>query len=233
MMPDRSQDELDLATQARLSMVASRPVDTSAVTSRLRAEMAKHRAQDRPATFAFPAWARRLGRSAVAAAIVVVVTLMFVSSQSGSAVYAAPAEMVRLHRDLVAGRAPVVPVANAAEAKRTIESQWREAPAIPDQWDQNVHACCLRNVQSRRVACILLERDGVPVTVVLARTKDFRSPADDRVEHNGRAYAVHSRDGINMVMAQQGDRWMCLMGEIPQDFLMRVAEGLDNDGGGR
>jgi len=233
MTPDRSQDELDLATQARLSKLASRPVDTSAVTSRLRAEMAKHRAEDHPATFAFPAWARWLGRSAVAAAIVVVATLMFVTSQSGSAVYAAPAEMVQLHRDLVAGRAPVVPVANVAEAKRTIESKWREAPVIPDQWDQNIHACCLRDVQSRQVACILLERDGVPVTVVLARTKDFRSPADGTVDHNGRKYAVHSRDGVNMVMAQQGDRWMCLMGEIPQDSLMRVAEGLVDDGEGR
>jgi len=233
MTPDRSQDELDLATQARLSMVASRPVDTSAVASRLRAEMAKHRAEDRPATFALPAWVRWLGRSAVAAAIVVVVTLVFVTSQSGSAVYAAPAEMVQLHRDLLAGRAPVVPVANIAEAKRTIESKWREAPSIPDQWDQNVHACCLRDVQSRQVACILLEQNGMPVTVVLARTKDFRSPDDDTVEHNGRKYAVHSRDGVNMVMTQQSDRWMCLMGEISQDSLMRLAEGLVKDGEGR
>ncbi len=226
MTPDRSQDQLDRATRARLSKLASRPVDTSAVASRLRAEMAEHRAQGRPATFTLPAWAHWLGRGAVAAAIVVVVTLVFVTSQSGSAVYAAPADMAQLHRDLVAGRAPVVPVGNLAEAKRTIESAWREAPAIPDQWDQLVHACCLRDVQSRQVACILLKQDGVPVTVVLARTKDFRSPDDETVDHNGRKYVVHSLDGVNMVMTQRGDRWMCLMGEIPQDALMRLAEGL-------
>ena len=226
MPPARSQDELDRATQARLSKLASRPVDTSALASRLRAEMAEHRAADRPAAFAFPAWAHWLRRGAVAAAIVVVVTVGFVTSQSGSAVYAAPAEMAQLHRDLVAGRAPVVPVANLAAAKRTIESNWRDAPAIPDQWDQNVHACCLRDVQSRRVACILLKQSGVPVTVVLARTRDFRSPDDDTVDHNGRKYVVHSLGGVNMVMTQRGGRWMCLMGEIPQDALMRLAEGL-------
>lgn len=230
MTHDRSQEELDLATQARLSKLASRSVDTSAAASRLRAEMVRHRAEDQAASFAFPAWARWLGQSGIAAAIIFAVTLVFVSIQSGSAVYAAPAEMAQLHRHLVAGRAHVVPVVNLTEAKQTIESKWREAPAIPDQWDQNVHACCLRDVQSRQVACILLEQNGVPVTVVLARTKDFRSPDDDTIEHNGRNYAVHSRDGVNMVMAQQGDRWICLMGEISHESLLQLAGGLvDND----
>ncbi|MBI1369752.1 MAG: hypothetical protein GC162_13985 [Planctomycetes bacterium] len=230
MTAKRSQNDLDRATQARLSKLASRPVDTTAVSSRLRTKMIRCRADNRSAIFGFPVWARWVGRSAIAASLLVAVTLLFVMSQSGSTVYAAPAEMVRLHRDLVAGRAPVVPVANLAEAKKVIDSKWREAPAIPDQWDHNVHACCLRDVQSRQVACILMKQDNVPVTVVLARTKDFRSPDDGTVDYHGHKYAVLSRDGVNMVMTQQGARWMCLMGELSQESLLRIADNLVDNG---
>jgi hypothetical protein len=222
MTPDNKQTRLDELTQARLTKLASRPVDTSAVADRLRAEMDRQRDDHEAKPLVFPAWSRWVSRG-VAAAVLLIVAALFVTSQSGSPVYAAPAEMAQLHRDLVNGRAPVIPVSDIAEAQRAIESKWAAAPALPDRWDDNVHACCLRDLQSRQVACILVKQDDAAVTVVVARTKDFQSPEGPTVQYNGRSYVAHSRDGVNMVMTQEKDRWMCLMSELPVEDLLAMA----------
>lgn len=218
------QNGLDDATRSRLARLASRPVDVTALSARLREHVEAQRETAGPAELSFRLRLGWVGRGALAAGLMVAAGLLFVIAQSGSPVYAAPTEMVKLHRDLVAGRSPVIAVSGLEEARKTIEAGWREAPALPDRWDDNVHACCLRDVQSRQVACILMRQDNIPITIVLARASDLRSPEGPIVERHGRSYVVRSSDGVSMVMAQQADRWMCLMGEMPRDALVDLAE---------
>ena len=232
MTTEDKHSDLDEQTRARLAKLASRPVDTTGVMAKLRKQIDAERGNQDDSTartFKFPSWARWAGRSAIAATLIIAATLLFITTQSGSVVYAAPDRMVQLHRDLVDGRAPVIPVTNLAEARKTIESKWHEAPTLPDQWDKNVHACCLRDVQSRQVACILMKEADTPVTVVVARTKDFQSPDGPTVERNGQTYVVKSHDGVNMIMAQVKDRWICVMSELPVEPLFQLAEGVVAD----
>ena len=231
-MDEQERTQLDEATRRRLSRLASRPVDTTGAASRIRAEIERLRpARQR---FSLPGWSGWTRRGVAAAAVLAAAAaLTFVLSESGSAVYAAPSEMVNLHQDLLAGRVPVVPVADIAEAQRVIGSRWRAAPALPEQWDAHVHACCLRDVQSRQVACLLMNVDGTPVTVVVARTRDFQLPQGEAVDRGGQRFVVTSRDDIEMVMTQHGDRWVCLMGQTPRERLLSMAEKLGGATGER
>jgi hypothetical protein len=226
MTLDDRHNRLDELTRARLARLASLPVDTTGVASRLRAQIHGQRAAG--GTFAFALWSSWLGRAAVAAVIVLGgATLLFLASHSGSPVYAGPEDMVKLHRDLVAGRAPIIAVADIAEARRVIDGQWRDAPPLPDFADQHVHACCLRGVKSRKVACVMLDQDKTPVTVVVARLEDFRLPEEKSQVRHGQPYVATSHDGVNMVMTQRNDRWMCLMSELPLEQVMALADRID------
>lgn len=231
--PDE-QNRLDRATRDRLAKLADVPVDTSSALTRFRAAIAANDQGDEPQvrTLRFPIWKRWPAWAGMAATIMLAATLLFLLSNTGpSPVYAAPVEMAQLHRDLVSGKAPATPVSNVDEARRTIEAEWQDAPVLPQMPDKNIHACCLRGVQSRQVACVLLRQGDVPVTVVVARTKDFKSTNGPMVTRNGREYAVHSRDGINMVMTQHQDRWLCFMSELGNDELIELAQSVAfNDG---
>ncbi len=223
------QNRLDRATRDRLAKLADEPVDTMSALARFRAAVAADDQGDVPQVGMprFPIWKRWPAWAGMAATIMLAATLLFLLSNTGpSPVYAAPVEMAQLHRDLVSGKAPVTPVRNIEEARRTIETQWQEAPLLPQLPDENIHACCLRGVQSRQVACVLLRRGDVPVTVVVARTKDFKSTSGPMLTRNGREYAVHSRDGINMAMTQHQDRWLCFMSELGSDELIELAQSV-------
>ncbi len=222
-------DRLDRATRHRLAKLAEVPADTSSTLARFHAAVSAEKQSQQPETrrLRFPLWKRLPAWTAMAAILTLAATLLLVLSNIGpSPVYAAPSEMVQMHRDLVAGKAPVIPVGNVDEARRTIEAQWQGAPALPTLPDKNVHACCLRDVQSRQVACVLLRQGGFPVTVIVARTKDFKSTDGPKVTRNGHEYSVHSRDGINMVMTQHQDRWLCFMSELGSDDLIELAESV-------
>lgn len=223
------QDRLDRATRDRLAKLADAPVDPMSALARFRAAVAAndHGHEPQVRTLRFPIWKRWSAWAGMAATIMLAATLLFLLNITGpSPVYAAPAEMAQLHRDLVSGKAPVTPVRSVEEARRTIETQWQEAPALPQMPDENIHACCLRGVQSRQVACVLLRQGDVPVTVVVARTKDFKSTDGPKVTRKGHEYSVHSRDGVNMVMTQHQDRWLCFMSELGSEELIELAESV-------
>lgn len=220
-------DRLERATRDRLARLADAPVEVSDALARFRATVALESQVQQPESqpLRIPIWRRTSAWAAMAATFMLVATSLFLLINLGpSPVQAAPAEMVQLHRDLIAGKAPVIPVENIMQARRTIESQWEDAPSLPQLPDENIHACCLRGVQSRQVACILLRHGGAPVTVIVAKTKDFKSSEGPMVTRNGHEFSVQSRDGINMVMTQHEDRWLCFMSELNSDELVQLAQ---------
>jgi hypothetical protein len=221
-------DTIERATRARLARLARIPVDLA----QARAELSRLiERESEPAGRMGRRWRGWPTWTSLAASIVIAAIVFLVLSGTGSAVYAAPAEMVRLHRDMVNGQAPAIPVGNIDEARRVIGRDWPDAPSLPSVQESadNVHACCLKGVQSRRVACVLLRRNDVPVTVVVAKARDFRSADGSETTIDGRKYIVQSRDGIRMVMTRRGDRWMCFMGELPEDELVRLASQLSDE----
>lgn len=222
MAHDPHHDRLELATKTRLAKLGSVPVDTSRAKARLMAIGVESRDAGKPSVSKrfWRAWA------ATAAVLAVAAGLFFVLQGTGSAAYASSAEMFQLHADLVEGRVPVIPVANSAEAKKAIEAGWPDAPALPSLPTDNLglHACCLKDVQNRQVACFLLRQDGVPITVVMAKAEGLRSGEGRPVVRGGHEYMVNSREGVNMVMTRHEDRWLCFMGKVPQEELIRLAE---------
>lgn len=215
---DQHQRRLDEATSRRLARLADCPVDTARLEQKLEplwTEPARSTAN--------PAWWRlRRPPYAAAAAVLLLVALGWFVFQTSTPAMADPGEMSQLHRHMLSSEIEVTPVRDIAAANRMIAAQWAEAPSLPEV-SLPARACCLHHLGGRPVAAVQLEHPDGPVTMVVARANDLRLPPGRVVEHAGQRFTVHEHDGVTMVMTHDENRWLCVMGDLPEQDLVELA----------
>jgi hypothetical protein len=219
---------LDRATHDRLAKLSTVPVDTARLDQLLRARIPpegtaptvptarrRHRMILRP-------------RRAVAAAALLVLGIVAAGllSTSGGPVQASPAQMAQFHHELVSGSAPAMQVDSIEAANRMLAGQASGSPQLPGVPAEHVMACCMRTVKNRKVACVLLKNQGAPITMTVANAADMALPRSPRIIRNGVTYHVQSWDALNMVMTERHGRWVCLIGQVPSQRLMDLADQL-------
>lgn len=209
--------EWEWGVASRLARLRSMPVDTSRVEKALRGQLPLP--EPAPA-----AGARSLLRpmGAVAASLLLagaLATVLLLSASNGP-VLASPAGMAELHNDVVSGKVPVVQVESIAEANRVLSNQWPDSPGVPSVPRDHVMACCMQSLKDKKLACVLMKVEGVPVTLTVAHGKDMRAPASPVTVRHGVRYHVQSEGKLNMVMTERQGRWVCLIGEVPADKLI-------------
>ena len=111
-------------------------------------------------------------------------------------------------------------------AKRMLASEWKHSPELPDIPENHVMACCLRQMGSKKIACVLLNDSGIPVSMMVADGNDVKSPRSSSVVKDGVTYQVDSSNELNMVMSKRDGRWVCLIGERPVERLMELSSGV-------
>ena len=211
------------AVSDRLSKLRSMPVDTGRLENALRAQIPV------PARRGRYAWQSMRALRAVAASLLLVgsLTAVLLFTTWSRPALASPAQMAKMHEELVSGRVPSVQVDSIEAANSALSSQHPDCPQAPQVPAGHVMACCMKSVKDKKVACVLLKREGVPVTMVVANSADMRSPKSPEVMRNGVSYRVESVGSLSMVMTERHGRWVCLIGEIPADGLMDLASKLD------
>ena len=216
--PNEINDRLDRATANRLAKLRDMPVDTSRIERMLRSQIP----QPRPRRIA---WLRPMSAVAASFAALAILAALLLSSSAGP-VLASPAQMAKMHEDLVAGRTPVMQVSSIDAANKALSAQWPQSPQLPDVPQDHVMACCMKSVRNKNVACVLLKSEGAPITMTVASASDMRLPTSPTVTKGGVTYHVQSFNALNMVMTERHGRWVCLIGEMPSERLMEVAAQL-------
>ena len=215
---EQHEDRFDQAVAARLRKLGATPVDTTTLDRRLRQAIPRRRPM-----------VLRLMRplTAVAASITILAVLAatLLTTSSGE-VLASPAQMAQVHQDIVANRIPVTRVNSIDEAGKVLSQQWPGTPNLPRPPESHVMACCMKSIKDKRVACVLLNNEGTPVTMTVAKSSDMRLPKGTVIAHNGVDYHVQSTSNLNMVSTERNGRWVCLIGETSSDRLMQIAERL-------
>jgi hypothetical protein len=213
---------LDEAVSARLRTLSSMPVDLSRLQRAIEREVPRREPQRR-------ARVMRLFRplTAVAASITVlaVITAALLTTSS-SEVMASPAQMAQFHQEIVSNKIPVTKVNSIEAASQVLAKQSPGSPDLPLAPDAHVMACCMKSIKDRKVACVLLNSEGTPITMSVARASDMRSPGGQEVIRNGSTYHVVSSGSLNMVSTERNGRWVCLIGEAASDRLITIAEKL-------
>jgi hypothetical protein len=219
-----TQDErLDQVTTARLARLRSMPVDTSRLERLIEAQIP--RPMIRP-TIRLSQWLQPFRAVAAGLLIVGIIgALLFITS--GGPVVASPTDLAQFHDDLVSGRVAVTHVASVAAANKTLAAQWAQSPQIPNMPADHAMACCMRSIKNKKVACVLIEDSGGPITMTVANASDIQTPASPTVTRGGITYHIQSVGQLNMVMTERNGRWICLIAKLPVNRLMDLGSSLE------
>lgn len=223
MTQGSNQDRLEQATAERLAKLAARPVDTSRLEHRLELAIGREMGQqdDDSSLGGSAAWWRPfLG---VAAAVLMALSVGWLVLQPGaSTAMAAPAELAKIHYDVINSLTPHHSVSSVEEANQLLADQsagFVKLPPLPGL----MQSCCLHDLDGETLTCALIERNGELITVAIAPAGDLHAPQGEVLERDGRTYNIHRANGITMVMTTEAERWLCVMGEIDSETLMDVA----------
>jgi hypothetical protein len=232
---DARGEALDQATSRRLGRLRTMPVETGRLDQMLRAAVPAVVGVDEAASssrWSIGYFLRPMRAVAASLILIAGIAALLLVNSSGAAL-ASTEQMARMHEDLVSGRVPVTEVKSLEEAGQMLGGKGAAVPSLPSmptgatQPQAHVMACCIKSVQNKRVACVLLKSEGVPVTMAVADAKDVRSPKSPVVVHSGTRYHVQSSGSLNMVMTEREGRWVCLIAELPAERLMGLAAHLE------
>lgn len=222
-MTTHEHDKLEQATSARLSKLSARPVDMT----RLQREM--DRVTTESGHTAAPAqalrhWWRPI--TTIAAALLLAAGIGWLLLDGGATpVMAAPTELAQIHYDVTHELSPHLKVSSVEEANRLLADQAAGVVAMP-QLPGEMKSCCLHQHAGVTLSCALIEDEGQLITVALADGAKMHCPDGATLERDGRRFIAHTANGINMVMANENGKWLCVMGDVPTDKLLNVAAGI-------
>ena len=225
MSNNHDQDRLDNATSARLARLAARPVDTTRLQRRLKQAMAEE--ADAPSPTLAAVWQRWWRPVTSAAAMILIAASLgwFVLNGGTTPAMAAPTTLAQIHYDVINGLAPHLKVSSVQDANKLLADQANGVIPIP-KLPGHMKSCCLHQVEGATLTCALIDRDGQLITVAIADGAKLHSPHGKIMTRSGRQFIAHTANGINMVMAHEGDRWLCVMGEVDFEQLADVAAGI-------
>lgn len=215
-------DELDRAVADRLAKLRTMPVSTSKLEAMIRSKIPQP-ARTRSMRIG---WFRPVRAIAASITLLAILAAALLSTSGGPAL-ASPAQMAQFHQSLVSGEVPATQVDSIEAANQVLTAQWPQSPQLPDVPQNHVMACCMNSVKDKKLACVLLKREGVPVTMTVANASDMKLPKSPKVEHAGVSYHVQSFEQVNMVMTERDGRWVCLISELPAERLMEIAQKLE------
>ncbi|MEQ9453760.1 MAG: hypothetical protein RLN76_04100 [Phycisphaeraceae bacterium] len=229
-MSEPFDERLDRATADRLERLGQRPIDTARLEQRLAAALRDEAQAERgnvlvgtsSSRMRITGWLRPA--ASLAAVFALVVGLAITLNTSTPRASAAVLKLSTLHHELVAGRLDITPATTIEQANRRIAEQRASAPALPGGFEGvRVQSCCLVDVQGRLAAVAVLQDGEVLITLVVAQAPDFAHEMGVRIDIDGRRFFGHELDGVRMMMANRGDRWLCVMGDRSYERLARLA----------
>ena len=211
----------DRAVSERLARLRAMPIDLSHLEAGIVAQIPRA-ARFRQKSLAI-GWRRAVRGVAASFAVLAMLGVIFLGLWEGP-VLASSEQMAQMHDDLVSGRAAAVRVDSIDAANKALSANWPRSPEVPDVPYEHVMACCMKDVKGKRVACVLMQGGGTPVTMTIANAADMKLPKSPTVARNGVTYHVQSIRGLSMVMTQRNGRWVCMIGQVPPEKLMSIAD---------
>ncbi len=217
MTPD-TPDKFEAAISRRLAKLGAMPVDTSHLERAVRAEIGA------PSS-SVPRY--RLFRSiAGIAASLILVALVGLALLQNRPAQAAPELMLQLHRDMVSGKIPSMQVDSVDDVNKAFAAFGQGDVQLAAPPEMQLMACCMQDVGNKKVACILLKEQNLPVTLTVADLDALRPLASPPVTHNGEVFYVQTSGELNMITVDRGPHRICLIGQLPAEKLMNLTANL-------
>jgi hypothetical protein len=153
-------DPLDAATSQRLAKLRTMPVDTSRLDKLIQAKIPKPQIEAVRSSRPSILFRIRPLRAIAASIVMLGIVGVILWSLSGGAVMAAPDMMAKFHEDLVTQKVHTTQVASISDANKALAEEWTKNVEIPHVPSAHAMMCCMRSIEDKRVACVLLRSEG-------------------------------------------------------------------------
>lgn len=225
---DMVEDPMDRAITRRLSRLAQIPIDTERLDRTMSLIIPKDRTSlcRRWIRSVFPPTASLWTAAIAFAGLLLVVVTMTRTLLPARPTLLSPSEIAEVHGDMVAEKIPTFRTKSVEEANRAIAAMAGDFPLLPDLPAAQAITCCLRTINGKPFACLLLNVDGLQVALMVTPKADVALPRGPLIYYDGRRYHVEAVGKLNMVMTEQSGRWVCLVAESTQDKLLEIAAQL-------
>ena len=212
-------NKVDAAMSARLGKLRQMPVDLTSLRAKIDTEMER---DARPLRIS--PWHRPLWRIAAIVMLTAGALGLTILSMLPREAMASVEQFAALHQDMQAGHAMMKPVSDMAAAERALKEQWSKAPDMPAGMPHEQMACCVHRVAGKKAAVVTLRSGNAPVTMAIADASEVTIPQSGLVQYNGREYSAGVARGVNMVMFERAGKSVCIMGNLPQAELLKLAD---------
>jgi hypothetical protein len=209
-------DKYDQAISRRLSRLSRMPVDTGSLERAVRAQVGSPR----------PVWSKVLRPVIAIAASIIFMAIVGIALLQDRSVQASADLMAQMHRDLVAGKGQIMKATSIDEVNKDFAAFAAGMPEMNSSAEARPMGCCMRDVGDQKIACVLFDNNGVPVTLAMADGKAVKPFISDPVTHNGQTFHVQTIGELNMVMLDHGQYRICLIGQLPREDLMTISNRL-------
>ena len=203
----------------QLRRLGSRPVDTTHLARRVRAAL------NLPDTQVSVIAQSRSTLFRVAAMFLVAGSVFgTLCWRVGRPVRASAVDLAQAHIDNIVGEPGAISATSMAEAHRVIAVQWADCPHVSEPAGGQVISCHVHILGGKRLLCIKLSVDGMPVTLAVGRTADLRLPDIPLVTYSNRQYFVQIFGQTNIVVTDRNGLWLSLIGQTSTDRLIEIAD---------
>lgn len=219
-------DKLDQATQDRLAKLASMPVDLSRLEQKMADQLpSRQQHNTQPHINPMQGWLR------VAAIIALMVGVAGASYYAffGVGPQAAVAQtmtVAELHESLLNDPQEAYLAHTIGDAQALIDAQLAGKQSLPIVDGTHVESCCLVEGEFPLRAALVIKQPAGIATIIIAQGEDFAQPMHPIDHPSGIELQGHDHAGMPMVMRNNGDLWMCVMGETDAETLADVAAAI-------
>ena len=221
-MNEHNQKSFDDALSHRLAKLSTMPVDTTRLDRALRAQIGAPNAADTSVGRPTKSWQRSLRPLVAVAASLVVIAIVSLALLQNRPVRADA--LVQLHNDIVGGKIPSVQVASIDDVNKAFNAFQCGAPMMTASGDVQPRCCCVGKLGNKKVPCIMLNGDKVPVTMALVDAGDVKLAGATTMTHNGETFHITSHGGMNLVVVERNNHAVCIVGALPTDQLIALAD---------
>lgn len=217
------QTRLDEATSRRLAKLRTVPMNTSGLLRAVEAAIPRPKAQSRRLVLT---WLK--SRPGLAASLLLTgLIIALVIHSSAGPVLASADNLARIHEEVLhAHGSDHTPVNSIDAANALLAAKCPGLPPIPGLPKVPVMSCCVHELGRKKVGCVSVQVDEVPVSIAVAEASDVKIPPCESLTIDGIAYHVQSKGDINMVMTERNGRWVCVMGKLPTSRVAELANSL-------
>jgi hypothetical protein len=162
-----------------------------------------------------------------AAAVLVIAGILAIYTASPRPAMAAPAELVRIHQNNVAGNHEFYSESDPQKLAEYLKNELGFSPSMPVPGQgMALRGCCVRHFRGQIAGSYVVDTPEGIISIVIVTDKPDSLGMESTLEQNGHVFYKASFAKCNMIATQLNNYSYCAIGEVTHEYLTELLSRL-------